>query len=197
MSSKALNNDEKQLKYNAILESAATLFREQQKLPTVAAIATHCDQAKGTVYLYFSSKEAIFLALLQRHYQAWFEGIIRAINDNPTPLNIISSCCEYIRQHPEFFQLASLDSCILEPGVKAAIKEEYQRWFAEQCQNAAARLHQQLPVISEKLSHNLLLDSHALLLGLWQQGANAAELSRFEQHGKTALARLWKGYFTN
>lgn len=197
MSSKALNRDEKQLKYNAILNSAAVLFGEQQKLPTVAAIAAHCDQAKGTVYLYFSSKEAIFLALLQQHYQQWFARITTALDEHPTPLNIISSCCDYIHQHPEFFELASLDSCMLEPGVKENIKIEYQQWFTEQITRTANHLHQQLQVISEKQSLGLLLDSHALLLGLWQQSKNTPELTVFERQSKTALARLWKGYFAS
>lgn len=197
MSSKALNSDEKQLKYNAILASAAALFSEQQKLPTVAAIAAHCEQAKGTVYLYFSSKEAIFLALLQQHYQQWFESISATLDETPTPISIISTCCDYIVQHPEFFQLASLDSGILEPGVKDKIKQDYQAWFSEQISLTANQLHTRLQVISEKQSRNLLLDSHALLLGLWQQAQNSPELIRFEQHSKTALARLWKGYFSS
>ena len=49
-----------------ILEAATLLFRERGFDPTtVQAIAASAGVAAGTVYLYFSSKEAILLALIE------------------------------------------------------------------------------------------------------------------------------------
>ena len=63
----------------AILEAATRIFtREGYHGATVKAIAQEAGVATGTVYLYFSSKEAVFSALMERLRRMVLEGILSA-----------------------------------------------------------------------------------------------------------------------
>jgi len=51
----------------AILEAAATVFGEKgAHAATMAEVAEAADVSKGTVYLYFPSKDDLFLALTEQ-----------------------------------------------------------------------------------------------------------------------------------
>ena len=74
MARPALSEEERLSRRTALLEEALRLYREQGKLPTVSNIAKVAGIAKGAVYLWFRSKEEIFVALLEA---AFWELIAR------------------------------------------------------------------------------------------------------------------------
>ncbi|NRA59456.1 MAG: TetR/AcrR family transcriptional regulator [Psychrobium sp.] len=191
---RANSKEDKLQKHQAIIDAAATLFKQQQCLPTVATIAKSSGQAKGTVYLYFSSKEAIYLNLLQQHYRFWFQQILSTLKSSHNLADIINCLLLYPEQEEVFFNLASLSCSILEPATDDEFNLQYRQWFNQQLQLIAQSMHQQFPTLSEQQALNLLTDSHALILGLWQHKSKQPELT-FTSIAKTALARLWKGYF--
>jgi AcrR family transcriptional regulator len=59
-----------------ILDAAITLV-EDGELEAVAMddVATRAKVAKGTLYLYFRTKEELFLGLLERTFEAWFDEL--------------------------------------------------------------------------------------------------------------------------
>ena len=62
--------EDKAARRAAILQAASALFAAGGgSLPTAAQIATATHLAKGTVYLYFHTKEEIFAALLLEGWQ--------------------------------------------------------------------------------------------------------------------------------
>src|SRR5215470_6706176 len=70
---------------NAILDAAETLFLEHpDRMANVAEVADTAGVAKGTVYLYFPSKEDMLLALHERHVALFFDDLI-ALLDKPGP----------------------------------------------------------------------------------------------------------------
>ncbi|MEQ9344910.1 MAG: helix-turn-helix domain-containing protein, partial [Thalassospira sp.] len=67
---------EQKLKRRAdILDAARELYLEGDgTLPSAAEVARKANLAKGTLYLYFSSKEALFLEVLRHFQKGWFEN---------------------------------------------------------------------------------------------------------------------------
>ncbi|HRH91851.1 MAG TPA: helix-turn-helix domain-containing protein, partial [Agitococcus sp.] len=63
MARNAMTDADKLLRRADFINAAHHLFREQKILPSVADIAKSAGLAKGTVYLYFKTKEEIFIAL--------------------------------------------------------------------------------------------------------------------------------------
>ena len=76
MARPALSEEERFSRRAALLDAALRLYREQGTLPTVSNIAKAAGIAKGAVYLWFRSKEEIFVALLEA---AFLELIARLL----------------------------------------------------------------------------------------------------------------------
>ena len=206
---RARSAEDKSQKRDLILQTASELFNDSpEALPTAAAIANQSGIAKGTVYLYFKSKEEIFLALLENHYTAWFADIRNAISaEKPDADEIINALCHYIESQPQFFQLASLSSSIIEQNVDLKILIDFKNRLLETLTAAAKDLARRLQLDEHETCAQLLMRSYAMLLGLWQIShppeklATSIEQSRlallqpeFGLEARDALAQLWHGY---
>lgn len=74
-------------RHQAILAAAQTVFGQWgYHQATVRMIAREADCATGTFYLYFSSKEACFLALVNRLYTTVMEAVMRERKTGGRPL---------------------------------------------------------------------------------------------------------------
>lgn len=82
MAERALAREDKQARRAVILSAARTLFNEGDgNLPTASQVAAASGLAKGTVYLYFQTKEEIFANLLLKGWipvMGAVDGIFRA-----------------------------------------------------------------------------------------------------------------------
>lgn len=191
---RAKTKEEKQEKHQAIIDAARELFEQNYSLPTVATIAKKSGQAKGTVYLYFPTKESIFLTLLQQHYKTWFSDIEQTLTNTHSLSALLNCIVHSAAKDPLFFNLASLSCSTLEPAADPEFVIAYHQWFNEELINIATLLNQQFSMLSKPHCLSLMTDSHALILGLWQQNQKNGQYF-FTEQATSALARLWKGYF--
>src|SRR5690349_10792480 len=73
---RARKDEDKEARRQLILEEALALYRTTSYAEVkMADVAERSKLAKGTVFLYFPTKEALFLALLEDLLFAWFEKL--------------------------------------------------------------------------------------------------------------------------
>lgn len=73
---RARNDSEKAMKRKTLLYAAWTLLKQMDgQLPTAVQIAQQANVSKGTVYIYFKTKEEIFLSLFLSKLTAWAQDI--------------------------------------------------------------------------------------------------------------------------
>src|ERR1700735_1924142 len=76
----------KETRKDAILATAQKLFCEEPFASiTMSTIATGAGLAKGTLYLYFRTREEIFLALFARELRAWLASFKAAADELASP----------------------------------------------------------------------------------------------------------------
>ncbi len=76
---RAIQAEDKQERHDAILDAAQRLLlRSPERVANVAEVAEEARLAKGTVYLYFPSKEELLLALHERNVDGFFRSRHRA-----------------------------------------------------------------------------------------------------------------------
>src|SRR6187402_2744968 len=79
---RAVQTEHKQERYAAILDAAERLLaRCPGRVGSVAEVADEAGLAKGTVYLYFPSKEELLLALHERNIDGFFRAVIALLGD--------------------------------------------------------------------------------------------------------------------
>ena len=191
---RALRPDEKEDRYRAILDAAESLLlRSPGRSANMAEVAGEAGLAKGTVYLYFSSKEELLLALHERSVDAVFRALIAVLDRQPAleADQILSLTRRRLVESPLFLPLAARCIAAMDRSVRAEVATGFQLRMAQRLQRAGARLERRLRGLERGDGARLLRQSFALILGLWQMasvtGASVSDdLDR-------ALRSLWEG----
>ena len=173
----------------------------------MAQVAAAAGLAKGTVYLYFRSKESLLLAVHERHLTAFFEAVIlRAERDPIMTLDDMAGLTRrYILEVPAFLPLASLCLGWMERDIDAEDSLAFSQRLAEHLSQVAECLQRHFAIGSTEHGTMLLMQSFALIIGLWQllrQGpGDAAESCALCREPaldyftvlESALRALWRG----
>lgn len=175
---------------------------------SIAEITRAAGLAKGTFYLYFESKEALFLHLLSREMSAWFDDARAALSGSPK--RIASKIASALGKRPALIRLLGLLHPVFElkvdPNVLAAFKSDLVTLTA----NSAAVLERSLG-LRPGMGTRLTLWMHALTVGLAQIASPRPAVRRalatrpaaatfeldFEQEIAAALSALFSGAETD
>lgn len=127
---KAKSQQQKQHRINTILNSAELLFEQGSsgELPSAIQIANQAEVAKGTLYIYFRTKEAIFLGVLERHLQNWIADFDRQLRqyESVTTVDVVNYLTSYWHEHAIVGELARLLDSSLELNVEEKVFNNFQ-----------------------------------------------------------------------
>ena len=172
MVSHAISVEDKEARNKHILAVALELFLEDtRRLPTVDAIAGKSGLAKGTIYLYFESKEHVFASLLA---QEW-HGLLKIVTDcfagatniQQTIHEFVVKFGRYLSMHPYFLRLDSLGYALLEAKLPSDQFWAFKMQFVAHLESAGSVIDRALSLKARR-GLTLLTRSYALTRGLWQ-----------------------------
>ncbi len=213
--SRATRDEDKRERSNAILDAAEQLLKTApDRVSIMADVAAAAGVAKGTVYLYFPSKEALLLALHDRHCESFFEAMLTRLREltplTMTDMNTIVR--ERITAHPAYLPCASV--CFgYDRTMPVAPMQAHMLRIVNWLDATAHGFHAHLPNLSHAEAIVLLRRSYALMLGLWQllkpeiqarivsqftgSCSEAAKFCQTEYVGEVeaAIVNLWAPYF--
>ena len=211
MARRAVATEDKQTRRQAILVAARDLFNAGDgTLPAAAEIAAAADLAKGTVYLYFRTKEEIFLALLLQGCIDALERIELVFRSTQGRRGdkvaaFIDAYVGHIVGYPELLRLDGICYGVLQKNISPARRDEFKVIFDQRMAGTAIVIEQALRLPAHS-GVRLLTRSFALTRGLWQAGsapetspAEANEVAfgflrlPFETELEQALAEYWRG----
>ena len=87
-----LSEKERSSRRAALLNAAQRLYRDRGTLPTVMDIARAAGMSKGAVYLWFRTKDEIFVALLDANFGTLITRLLSVIETlDPLPSLAASS----------------------------------------------------------------------------------------------------------
>lgn len=169
---RAISEKDKKKRKEKILKTAWNLFKKADgQLPTVSAIAQKSGLSKGAFYLYFNSKEEIFLQLHLHKLQEWHESVAERLSrysENISEVEYAEIISDYVIKNPLLLKMGSLVRGVLEENTdektivetKMQIAQLLERCGQLTCQNfSGVQLHQAIQI------HMRI---YALIFGLWQ-----------------------------
>lgn len=207
----ALAAEDKEARRDAILAAARTLFlRDPEKLPSAAAIATEAGVAKGTVYLYFATKEEIFMDLLHVERVALMSRIREAFAPDSRSVDekvatFLSAYVAHVTAQPDILRLESLGYSVLERNIEQERLRAYKQELGTALVDAGTVVEAALG-LAEGEGARVLVHNYALTQGLWQaldippdclemmgDAAVAFTSLDFASELKVSLDRYWRG----
>ena len=126
---------------------------------TMQAVATAAGLAKGTLYLYFTSRESLVIAVHGRLFDRWID---RFAFYQPKLAGFDGFCREFVRHYaddPLFLQLAGFANALLEPQLDREAYVKSKRCMARRVKRLAGLVCQKFPIApaaAQKLIWGLL-----------------------------------------
>jgi TetR/AcrR family transcriptional regulator len=208
----AIAVEDKQARRAGILDAARALFMSNhgESLPSASQIAAQAGLAKGTVYLYFRTKEEIFIDLL-------FDACIQTLDHIETTFThgsgprrdriaaFLRSYVDHLHRNPELLLLDAMCHSVLEKNLEALKLEKFKLGFAQRFEQTGRVVEHALRLSSGR-GMDLLNRTFAMTRGLWQ--ANRKEqlhavcdsgslappaLLEFSTELSEALTEYWRG----
>ncbi|MEM6995585.1 MAG: TetR family transcriptional regulator [Myxococcota bacterium] len=173
---RARKDEDKAERRRSILETAVGLLQAQGFHEiTMAEVARRAGLAKGTLYLYFKSKEELFLAALEMELDDWFSDVAALLSPGPLEVPALATgLAKSLSEHPRLLELMALLHNVLEQNIEVDTARHFKRRLLGNMQVASALVEAALPDLPRGSGPTLLLRMYALVVG-FRQMAEPAE----------------------
>ncbi len=172
--SRARSTEAKEARRSAILRAARELYeRESYQAITMAAVARRAKLAKGTVFLYFQTKETLFLDLLDELLDEWLGAVHDVVAQGTRPgtsAAFAGLLTDSLGERPLLARLLPLGGCVLEPNVDAGHRAEHLHRSMRRRFRTGALVEQRLGLARRGDGVQLLQFADALIIGLSHGG---------------------------
>lgn len=167
MSPRIVSAEEKEQKRKDILNAASRLWEKYpETIASMSELANETGIAKGSLYLHFQSKEEIFLALHERQVRQFFSKLIdKSAKSTVMTTNVVVDLVhEFITKSPSFLPIAMYVQGALERQMSLDTGIAFKERISVHLQETVNALQKHFPA----LSVSIMMQSYALMLGLWQ-----------------------------
>ncbi|MBI1424256.1 MAG: TetR family transcriptional regulator [Gammaproteobacteria bacterium] len=167
---------------NQILQAANELVKRHGLMTiSVADVARQAGVAKGTVYLYFKTKEEIYLGLHQLWLDRKFDAFHAMIQD-PQPIdgsNIGATMAKAMLAESHGLVIASTCHSLMESHIDLETALDFKLKLAQRLGTLGTLLEKRFGHLIPGSGARLLVRAYAMTLGLWQLMDTT---SRYHQH---------------
>ncbi|MDZ4726026.1 MAG: TetR family transcriptional regulator [Leptospira sp.] len=208
---RAVLERDKVSKRSSIIQAAASLLSKKDLADlSMDEVAKRAKIAKGTLYLYFPTKEDLYLKVHILDYKNWFEDLISYLEDNQkTKPNFLDWFVSSFERHPRFVKILPVVPTILEKNASIETIKEYKTELLNHLNTVIPLLTLQLGLKSDEETFLFMMQCHAIAIGSWSHGfpspavkqvLNDKELNIFlvdyQQFIRSSVATLLKGYLS-
>lgn len=175
---RAYSDEEKQQREQMILDAAQQLLMQKSYHSiNMSEIARAANLAKGTVYLYFQTREELFLTLFERQFAHWIDTINQGLKGgNLTKTDVIRIFVETTANNRQLIRLAALSNIIFEYNISYDKALEYKLRLYDSVEHLGAAVERVLG-LQERQGAQLLYRLYVFVIGL-ENIANPAPISR-------------------
>lgn len=168
---RAIRDEQKEQRRQGILEVAWSLLQAQPyEAINMQDVATRSGLAKGTLYLYFQTKEELFLAVLEQQFVAWMEEIntfLSALPSPSSPETVVATFGRSLYAHPVLLRLLAMSHSILEHNVATGVIAHHKEVTLQYVGKTGHLLERLLPALQPGDGARFLIYGNALIVGLY------------------------------
>jgi AcrR family transcriptional regulator len=167
---RAVGAEDKSERRAAIVNAVHELARRDLSSSfSVEQLARKAGLAKGTVYLYFKTREEMLLAVHEKHSHELFDVVERALAaPGASAGKVVRAGLRYLKAHPEFFPLAASCRSMLDKNVGTEAAFAFKAGLGARLIPLGARIEEMYPGLKRGEGVVLLMNSYAMIVGLWQ-----------------------------
>lgn len=191
---RAVSDQQKAERRDAILQVALAEFADTpyDEL-TMDRIAAETGLAKGTLYLYFRSKEEVFLALCEQELTQWFDALDTALQTRRADMSVnslVELFAASFNDRPHLLRLLAILHTVLEYNVPYAAALGFKTLLKEHTGKTGALLESYLQFFTPGQGAALLIKVYALVIGFEHLAAPSRVVRDVLEQPEMALFRV-------
>ena len=182
---RAISDQQKEERRQAILNAVMQLFQKTSyEEVNMITVAQKAGIAKGTVYLYFKTKEELFLAMLVQEFAAWFDEAdacfkeIQTGQGSCTVDELITLMGRSLENRSTLVRLTAILHSILEQNIDFATALHFKQMLLARILQTGALLETCLPFLKPGQGIFVMLQVYVLLIGVQQLAEPAPMVKR-------------------
>ncbi|MGE5625450.1 MAG: TetR family transcriptional regulator [Bacillota bacterium] len=160
---------------------------------SMADTAEEAGVAKGTLYLYFKSKEEMFLSIYTDQLNDWLDELDRrleAAGGEASIAGFVSLVGETLGERKSLLRLIAILHTVLEQNVDYAAAKRFKTWFKDRVIRTGALMEKHLPFLKPGQGAQLLMQINALVIGFQHMAEPAAVMREVLAEEDMALFRV-------
>lgn len=155
-----------------ILNAAEELVkRHGHSAISVAEVAKQAGIAKGTVYLYFKTKEEVYLGLHELWVNRKLDAFTDLLQDTSRPIDgtvIGTAMAEVMLSEPHGLATASTCHTLMETHVELDTALDFKLKLAQRLGEIGQLIEQRFSHLDPGSGARILVRAYAMIIGLWQ-----------------------------
>lgn len=190
MGRRACSDEAKGQRRRAILEAAMEIYRESSlETFSMAHLAQRVGLAKGTLYLYFRTKEEIFLRLLEEEFTSWSDAIDSSLEQGTDIDRFLDLLGRTLADRPEMVRLMG-QLHLLGHNVSYEQALEFKQRLLERTMQTGRLLERNFRFLEHTDGARLLMRIHALVIGFQHLAMPAPVVARVLELGRMEVLRV-------
>ena len=170
MKQRARRDEDKAERVGAILAAGRELWSRSSWTDfTVGAVAGRAGIVKGTVYLYFPSKERLLLAVFECLLEEYFDDVDRALEKRRgrwSATHVAEVLAKSLRHRDPFLRLLPIVGPFLEHNVDFAAALAFKHLMLRRLSTTARLIEERMPSLTHGDGIAFMQRANALLTGL-------------------------------
>ncbi|WP_167955570.1 TetR/AcrR family transcriptional regulator [Anaerosporobacter faecicola] len=195
MAKRARSDAEKELKSKEILDMTALMFEKQDFANIkMSEIAKALGISNGILFVYFKTKEMLFLRLLMREYESRLIRMEQRMEQDQKRDKesfhqlILEELVEVIEEHELYIRLCSIRGVILEKNVDLQEVINYKKWLYNRFEQIAKRMEEHYKLYKKEAIQRLFLIEESIFVGCELCGALPKDINNIlENYHMTAF----------
>jgi AcrR family transcriptional regulator len=179
---RARSDETKEERRQAILKSARAIVDQNGFASlTVDAVAKGSQLAKGTLYIYFKTKEEILLAMLKEDFGRWFKSVEAYLGEAQKPFNsdFIDLWLTTLQEQPHLPMGMAYLHLMLEPNITEEFSYAWKMFLLTRMRALHYQIIQRFePFITLETFSQFLVVITGVSVGLWIQDSNSMQVKR-------------------
>jgi AcrR family transcriptional regulator len=169
---RARSPEDKDLRRAHLIEAATRLFADADfDGVTIARVAQLAGVAKGTAYIYFATKETLFLELVKAELAQWLAALtlkLKRLRSAQPAVAVPAAIARSLTERPVLRRLLVLLHMVIEPKIDEASAREFKLYMRDLLTQSSLALADKLPGLTPEDAATLMLQTHALVISVTQ-----------------------------
>jgi|GEM_PF-3455947 AcrR family transcriptional regulator len=171
---RAITDKAKAQRKQAIIDSAKMIYTVEKNISIpVSEIAGEAGLAKGTIYLYFKTREAMDLEILRQSIGNCFDEIDSVVNKETSTVELIEVMSGFASDFL-LVRLGSRYNLLMDQCKDYEVVVDFKEYLNKRLEKTASDIKSLFPFIEKREVIELFIGSFSLMIGLCQMAEPAS-----------------------